>query len=653
MKIFVFLLLSSALFATEIDIAETYFVKGGEFYDAKDYQKAIEQYTKAVKLEPTVGMYRLALGSAYGKNNQYDEAIPHLKKAVALDSNLIDGYYLIEEFYSKIGREDSAIAYFMKEKNLHPNRVVGYINLGHLYYRLKDYDNAFQEFGKAQVLQPNNPVAYCGVGVVALSQGNDEAAEVFFTDAIKLDTLYAEAHLYYSIVLLRKGMTEEADKEKELAYKLKPALKDVDLSGVLPLRGEKADIPFIVSTIDIIIEKLIRPEERKVIMAMRKPFDLNLGLGFAKIGTEPWLSLISGPEMDYDWLGFKLSLGLFFNADGEIRTEEFDYIKIFQNVRVGHPNLPFHLGFGLVKDYTLGYGLIVRNYFNQADENNRRLGGVFTLQTPDNVVGATGMLNNFTEKEVMAERIFLGRWAPTPENLLQRFEAGFTYAQDGEYGLKAMGGDMLCYLASGGKFHFLVVSELASIQTHGLGNMSGLLLHIGGLSSREFSISLFGAGLFLGKDFVPAPFDAFYEKNRWQYGSYVADSLLKNYQESATGLYTMGSLRLGPVARVAVDYQSVTGVPESGIFSARAIVAEDMPFIRLQGFFYKYHFDDFNTLTTMDENTYIAGLAGIKLIGDLLSLNFLYERTYVWQEPNGPYEIQEKVSPYVQFGKKF
>jgi tetratricopeptide (TPR) repeat protein len=636
------------------DIAERYFLQGDALMKAGDLRNAIAEFDRAVSLEPTVAIYRFALGSAYGKNQEFDPAILQLKKAVALDPQLADAYYLIEDYSARLDRIDEAIVYFQDETDKFPSLVPAIVNLGHLYYRQKDFDRALTEFSRAQILAPDDPTVMCAMGVTALAKGEDSIAAFFFMNARQLDTLYAEAHLYYSLVLERQGMKSEAMAVRAIAFRLKPSLRELDLSLALPLRGEKADIPFILSTLDLIVDKLIRPEERRMIMAQRKPFNLNLGLGFAKIGTEPWLALSSAPEMDRDWLGFKLALGFYFNQDGDVRTKEFDPRKILQNVRVGHPNLPLHLGFGVVQDHTLGYGLIVRNYFNQADENNLKLGGILTLQNPSNTIGLTGMAGdvpNFPDSSVIAGHAFFGRWAPEPEDAFQRFEFGLTYAQDQPNRLQALGGDLLVYIAARGAFNFLGVGEFAKIMEHGQGGMGGVLLHIGGLSASDFSLSLFGGGLFLGRDFVPAPFDAFYEKNRRQFAAAVADSLLAGYQESAAGVYSMAGVNFGPTLRISADLQSVTGVPGSGVFSARAAVGEKIPYIRLQGFFYKYHFDDLGTLTTMDEDTYIAGLAGIKLIPNLLSINFVYERTYVWQ--NGAYDVQEKVSPYVQFGARF
>ncbi len=651
-SLLLFFSLIASLLASEVDIANEYFLKGTEYYNNKEYTKAINEYYTAVKLAPTNGLYRLSLASAYGKDKQYAQAIPHLKKAVRLDTTLIDVYYLIEDFYAKIGKEDSAITYFEVEKQAFPARIDIYINLGHLYYRKKNFERALEEFGKAQLLKPDNPVVHTGLGVVALAQGKDDDAEIFFTTAIMIDSLYAEAHLYYSLILERKGMMNEADLERQIAYRLKPELKDVDLSGVLPLRGEKADIPFIVSTLDIIVAKLIRPEER-IAETIRKPFDLNVGTGLTTINKERWLSITSKPAMETKWFGFNLSLSFLINKDS-VRTKELDYKKILQAVRIGHPNLPFYLGAGAVSNYTLGYGLIVRDYFNQADENNRKIGSLFTAQSLDNTIGITGMINNLSPMEVTIGHAYLGKWAQYPEELLQRMELGFTYAQDNEYDYRVLGGDLLFYIASRGALHFLFASEIARTMEHGWGNVSGVFIQFGGMGKRDISFSLYGAGLTLSEDFEPAPFDAFYEKERRQFGSDIVNISLEKYNKSTRGFYATSGLNLATILKLSADYQSVVDIDSSGLFTARIslIEEENIPLI-LRGVFYKCNFDDFNTLTRMDENTYITGIAGLKFFKGLFSLSLLYERTYVWQDDDKQYGVQEKLSPFIQFGKKF
>jgi Tfp pilus assembly protein PilF len=610
---------------------------------------------KAVRLAPEQGLYRLALASAYGKDGQYKEAIAPLKKAVMLDTSLVEAYYLIEEYYAELGMVDTALDYFQAERTRSPGRSAVYINIGHLYYRKNMSEEAIEAFSQAQLFDPNDPVAYCGLGVVALSQGNDEVAETLFTEAIRLDSLYAEAHLYYSLVLDRKEEHAAADREREIAYGLKPVLKEIDLSGILPLRGEKADIPFIVSTLDIIVAKLVRPEQHIAEM-VKKPFDLNIGTGMTAIDDVNWLSVTSKPAMATRWVGFNLSLGFLVNRDS-VRSREWDLEKVFQNVRVGHPNLPIYAGVGAVGNYTLGYGLVVRDYFNQADENNRKLGAAFTLQTADNAIGVTGMISNFNIEEVTIGRAYVGKWARYPDELLQRLELGFTFAQDNAYDYRVLGGDLLFYITSSGSFHFLVASEAAKTLEHGMGNVTGLLLQFGGMNRKDISFTLYGAGLVLGEDFEPAPFDAFYEKERLQYRQEVMDVALNKYRESSMGFYMSSGLSIASVFKMAADYQSVTGVDSSGIFTARLSVADDVKVpVILQGVFHRYNFDSFGTLFETDQNSFISAIAGIRFFKGLFSLNVLYERTYLSNEESDgtvTYSVQEKIAPYLRFGARF
>jgi len=58
-------LISIAVQGSSVDIAQNYFLRGSEYAEHENYSQAIAEYNKAVKLEPTYGVYRFALGSAY------------------------------------------------------------------------------------------------------------------------------------------------------------------------------------------------------------------------------------------------------------------------------------------------------------------------------------------------------------------------------------------------------------------------------------------------------------------------------------------------------------------------------------------------------------------------------------------------------------
>lgn len=60
--------------------------QGDEFFQAKQYDDALEAYTKAVQLKPIAGAY-YHLGWIYNDRDEYDQALAALQQAVRLNPN--------------------------------------------------------------------------------------------------------------------------------------------------------------------------------------------------------------------------------------------------------------------------------------------------------------------------------------------------------------------------------------------------------------------------------------------------------------------------------------------------------------------------------------------------------------------------------------
>src|SRR5713226_9674631 len=72
--------------------AEALSEQGDDFFDAGDYEKAVESYQKAVGLQPKYPEAYLNLGNAYFNLARYDEAIAAYKKAVELKPDWAEAY---------------------------------------------------------------------------------------------------------------------------------------------------------------------------------------------------------------------------------------------------------------------------------------------------------------------------------------------------------------------------------------------------------------------------------------------------------------------------------------------------------------------------------------------------------------------------------
>ena len=72
--------------------AETYYNRGVDYYNQKQYESAIQCYTKAIELNPNFAMAYNNRGAVYNELKQYERAIQDYDKAIELNPNLATAY---------------------------------------------------------------------------------------------------------------------------------------------------------------------------------------------------------------------------------------------------------------------------------------------------------------------------------------------------------------------------------------------------------------------------------------------------------------------------------------------------------------------------------------------------------------------------------
>jgi tetratricopeptide (TPR) repeat protein len=93
------------------------------------------------------------------KNNNkadYDLAIAEFDRAIKLDPNIAEAYFGRGRGYLRKGDNSRAIADYSQAIRLNPNDIISYSNRGRAYARMGDYDNAVADFESALRIDPNN-----------------------------------------------------------------------------------------------------------------------------------------------------------------------------------------------------------------------------------------------------------------------------------------------------------------------------------------------------------------------------------------------------------------------------------------------------------------------------------------------------------------
>jgi len=185
--------------------ANEWFEKGKNYHLNKEYDKAIEAYTKAIAIDPNYAGAYIGLGNAYNNKGQYDRAIEDYNKAIAIDPNLAKAYNNRGFAYGEKGQYDRAMQDYNKAIALDPNLAKVYGNRGIAYGKKGQYDRAMQDYNKAIALDPNLAAAYGHRGFAYYKKGQSDRAVEDFNKAIALDPNLANAYNNRGVVYKDKG----------------------------------------------------------------------------------------------------------------------------------------------------------------------------------------------------------------------------------------------------------------------------------------------------------------------------------------------------------------------------------------------------------------------------------------------------------------
>ena len=114
------------------EIKETYYGRGWTFFDEEQYDKAIDAFKDAIKIEWQFKEAHCHLGVIYIKKKEYAEAIKILKEAINIDKSFKEAHFNLSLAYLKLGRfeaaKNAANAALKVDPNYEPaNRLIDYI----------------------------------------------------------------------------------------------------------------------------------------------------------------------------------------------------------------------------------------------------------------------------------------------------------------------------------------------------------------------------------------------------------------------------------------------------------------------------------------------------------------------------------------------
>ena len=221
--------------------AETHFIRGYEKAELGDYNGAITNYTKAIRLKPDFAAAYYNRGNAKYNLRQYFAAISDYDTAIRLRPDDADAYNNrglaksnLGQYFAAITDYDTAIRFIPDDAEAYFNRGVAKSNLGQHFASITDYDMAIR-------LKPGDANTHYVRGLAKVKLEQPSAAIADFGTAIRLKPDFALAYYGRGVA---KGYLErfrEAKQDLRTALKLAKQSGDDDLITKIEALLQKVD----------------------------------------------------------------------------------------------------------------------------------------------------------------------------------------------------------------------------------------------------------------------------------------------------------------------------------------------------------------------------------------------------------------------------
>ncbi|MBI1826825.1 MAG: tetratricopeptide repeat protein [Planctomycetes bacterium] len=156
------------------------------------------------KMPDILPQTHFAAGELFESQGEYDKAIEQYKKAIAVNHNFASAYHRLGLALGSTGRHEEAIDAIGKAAQLKPQNAVFHNNLAYEHMNLNRWDDAERELRCAIESQPGLHRAHINLAL-ALSRSNrfDEALAEF-------KVVLPETDAYYNLGLLYRGQKQYA-----------------------------------------------------------------------------------------------------------------------------------------------------------------------------------------------------------------------------------------------------------------------------------------------------------------------------------------------------------------------------------------------------------------------------------------------------------
>lgn len=188
------------------------------------YRAALEQFMKAVKIDPENPELHHNLALVYQELGEYNLSLQHFQKALALNPHFPEALNNMGVLYVQLKEWDRALQCFQDAADdiLYKTPYFAYHNIGSVYFHKGQYLKAIENYQKALAVEPSYLQAYYDLASAYEAIHRDEEAIQTYHQILRIDPQSWDAHLDLAKLYIRLNRHQEAVKELETVIQQDP-----------------------------------------------------------------------------------------------------------------------------------------------------------------------------------------------------------------------------------------------------------------------------------------------------------------------------------------------------------------------------------------------------------------------------------------------
>lgn len=121
----------------------------------KQYDQAVEHFTRVMQLKPMDAKAYINLGAVFNRKEEFQKAADVLKRAVSRDGKAVEAYYNLGIAYRGLKQPAMAVNSYKEAIKLNPRMLDAMQNLGNTYLEMNNYKAAIEQYKKALEIDPD------------------------------------------------------------------------------------------------------------------------------------------------------------------------------------------------------------------------------------------------------------------------------------------------------------------------------------------------------------------------------------------------------------------------------------------------------------------------------------------------------------------